>query len=528
VPAPSTAPPTPARAARPAAGRRPAGALAALLLPLAALALSCGGDSPPAGLPAKLPFAYSRPDVGTPLTDAEVGAFTARVTGFWKQIDYFTWILETCHGTDASTGLPDYLIWWDDVEAVKAGDTVTFRNASRFGGSHNNAEPTALLLAQALAGYLATGDAAMGQVAEQFAKSMTALMRGFVHDADDPLLYLTTRNIITRNHELVLPSGKKKAVDYSDWFFEYEGWNANRYHYPDNPTWGDVWVTTMRSKDDVHAMYRAAAWLPYLAEGAPDESVRAAAAEALQFMRGFARDIVDNGYRIRTKDAAGQPYVPAEDLASFVAYLDLFPDAECDARLATALLATGEPLGIDCGSGQGSGYDQVAASIHYYNYGIIDGFHMAATLLALTTRHPDEAEALLHGLATRIERYRDPASKEPGQTDESWERDVSLLLLEAAAVGLPLTSDEARQVQRFLVQTVAADETFPNWDLWSPSVPDGAYDFRSGFRPATTPATLRASDLAFLLEYCWSPFRNPAGVRFVDCDVVTDPSRWGT
>ena len=33
-------------------------------------------------------------------------------------------------------------------------------------------------------------------------------------------------------------------------------------------------------------------------------------------------------------------------------------------------------------------------------------------------------------------------------------------------------------------------------------------------------------DMALLFEYCWSPFRNPAGVEFVDCDILSDPSQW--
>jgi hypothetical protein len=36
----------------------------------------------------------------------------------------------------------------------------------------------------------------------------------------------------------------------------------------------------------------------------------------------------------------------------------------------------------------------------------------------------------------------------------------------------------------------------------------------------------RIEDMAMVLEYCWSPLRNPAGVPFVDCDLVADPSRW--
>jgi hypothetical protein len=36
-----------------------------------------------------------------------------------------------------------------------------------------------------------------------------------------------------------------------------------------------------------------------------------------------------------------------------------------------------------------------------------------------------------------------------------------------------------------------------------------------------------AEDLSWVVAYCSSPFRNPNGARFVDCDIVRDPSRWG-
>ena len=481
----------------------------------------------PGGLPLAPPFELVREDVGEPLTAEEIAHFTSRTTGFLKQVDYFVWVNETCHGMDASTGYPDYLIWWHDVDAVKEGDTVTFRNNSAYGGSHNNAEPTSMVLAFAIGGYLLTGDEDMGLIVEQFAKSFTATMKGFVWDENDPEQYIMSRNIVTHNHEFVLPSGKKKAVDYTDWYSTYEGWNAHRFHYPNNPTWGDIYVTTMRSKDDVPLMYRAAAWFPYVVELAPDESVREAAAEALEYMQGFARDVVDSGYMIRSKDDEGNAYVPKEDLASLIGYTSLIPDAECDARLGCALMGYSDPLDNECGDGQGSEYDSIAGAFNYFNYSIVDHFHLSALQLALTQGHEDVAHSLLQGVITRLERYQDPDSDEPGKDDPDWQKDIALLLIEAAALGMPLTSTEARLVHKYHLQAVERYETFPNWDLWDDSVPDGVYDFRQGFHPKHGPDAIRIEEMGFILEYCWSPFRNKSGVQFVDCDVVADPAQWG-
>ena len=484
----------------------------------------------PGGLPLALPFAFERPAEGEPIPEAEVQAFTRALTGLWRQIGWYDWVYETTHGVDASTGRLDYLIWWHDVEAEKTGDTVTFRNNKEDGGSHNNAVPTMLALTSAIGGYLSGRTPEASRLVLQLTRSIHAVTLGFVYDEHDPIDFLMARNIVAQNHAFTLQSGKKKAVDYTEWYFGYEGWNADRFRYELNPTWGDIWVTNKRSKDDLPYFYRVGAWLPYVAELAPDPEVRQVAAEALDLLTRFAKDIVDSGYQIRTKDANGVPgFVDDQDLDSFVQYVSVFPDAECDPRLGAALLGYGEPLGVACGPGQGSPYDTIAGTGNYFNYDIIVHFHLAAIALALVKGQPQVAHDLLGGLATRIDRYRDPASKEPGQKDLSWGKDVVTWLVMGASVGLPLTADEARQVMDHYARTVDDFRTFPRWDLWAASVPDGTYNFRDGgMYPEHRPELVDVEFLAMILETCWSPFRNPAGARFVDCDVVNDPARWGS
>ena len=173
----------------------------------------------PGGLPLALPFSFERPDVGEPLTDEEIAHFTKRITGLLKQIDYYTWVYEVSHGTDASTGMPAYLIWWHDVEAHKAGDLVTFVNNKEDGGSHNNAVPSMLALAQVIGGYLSAPAPDSARLLEELTRSIHAVTLGFVYDEDDPIDFLMSRNLITQNHAFTLPSGKEKAVDYTEWFF---------------------------------------------------------------------------------------------------------------------------------------------------------------------------------------------------------------------------------------------------------------------------------------------------------------------
>jgi formylglycine-generating enzyme required for sulfatase activity len=100
-------------------------------------------------------------------------------------------------------------------------------------------------------------------------------------------------------------------------------------------------------------------------------------------------------------------------------------------------------------------------------------------------------------------------------------------LMRSAAVGVPLTASEVRRIHAFHLQTLQEYADFPNWDLWDPSVPDGVYSFRYDFHPRQRPSALRDEDLATLVEYCWSPFTNPAGAMLVDCDIIRDPTRWG-
>ena len=63
----------------------------------------------PGGLPLALPFSLTRETNGAPLTEEEIALFTKRITGLLKQMGYYTWVYETTHGVDASTGLPDWV-----------------------------------------------------------------------------------------------------------------------------------------------------------------------------------------------------------------------------------------------------------------------------------------------------------------------------------------------------------------------------------------------------------------------------------
>ena len=487
-----------------------------------------------AGLPSELPFAYSRPDVGDSLSAAEVSEFTRRLTGYWKKVEFFPWVLRTSHGVHESTGKPDYMVWWEGVAAYREGDAVRFYHVDPDGGGHNIMIPTPRVLASAIAGHLMTGDPAMARVAEQYCKGITATMLGMVHDADDPVDFLMARNIAAFNHGYLTDEGKQKEVDYSGWYHAYEHWNTWRFEYADNPTWGSVWVTNMRSKDDVPHLYMVVPHLMYAAEQAEDDNMRAACAETLSYLRKFTGDIVEQGYTIRTKDPQGQIYTPgysgdpeldeaAGDLASFVMWEELIPKAECNAKRTSALIGRGDGQGLDCGEATRNDYETMAVQIHYYNHDIIRFFHAAHIANALANRDDEAALALLRGMAERIDGYLENPDSEilPAR----WDSDVALLALRVAAFGLPLTSQEARLIHQSWGRAVDEYKDWENYDLWAEHIPQGQVAFRP-YNRSEEDHWASIEDMALVMEYCWSPFRNPAGVEWVDCELVRDPSRW--
>ena len=485
----------------------------------------------PDGLPRTLAFEFTREAAGEPLTPEEVTAFTRRVTGVWKQVDWFRWILRTSMGVDASVHAEDYLAWHNDILAVKAGDTVTFQEK---GQEHNMWIPSSTVLAQAIGGYLLTGEWTHAKAAEQYCKGLSAVVKGFRWGEDDPAPYLMARAVFPMDQTFTMDAdhwqddGRAKAVEFHEAYHDDDGWNAQAFAWPENPVWGSMWVTNMRSKDDVRSIARSTVFLHYIVEDAADAWVRDACAETLEIMRGFSRDIVDHGYYIRTKGPDGVAYsFDHQDLGNYIQYAEVDEGNECPARLATDLIAYGEPLTNDCGSGYGSLFDQLAPATNYYNYPIVWDYHMAALGEALVHRYDDVARNLLEGLAERVDVYLAPDTEEPGITNGSWVRDMALLLVQGAAVGLPLTADEARRVHA--AWDIAVDEfaVWPRWDLWDESVPDGEYWGGGGFRPHAPADGTEVQHFALFLETCASPFLNPAGAAFIDCEVVRDPSQWG-
>ena len=491
---------------------------------------ACSSDSEPEKAPSKggpmyesLPFEFTRAPVGTEPSAAEVTAFTKKITGFWKQVDYFRWCSWHSHGLDASydPNMPDYKLWWQDTKAVKEGDKIIFRHT---GGADNIMIRTPKVLTQAITGYVVSGDPIMRELVIQYAKGIVALFQGMVWSSEQlPTESITARAIFTHNHSYTTNDGRKIEVDYDPVKVEKYDWNAHTVPNDDNPYFGKIWVRNMRSKDDVPHMFRVVPLLMRLAQDTEDEEVRMAAQNAVDHMTAFGRDIVDHEYHIRTNEV-GNAYIPTEDLASFVTFEVLLPNAECNAKLASALLGYGGPKGNDCGMGVNLAYEDIAGDVHYFNLAIIRYFHLAAITNALAFKEKSVAKKLLEGLVERVDAMVSD-QKGPAENQE-WNPDMASYLLAAGASGLPLTAREARIVQEQYAASVDHYEGWAYWDLWDESVPDGEYDYLPP-REGQDGMFVRPEEMAFLMEYCGSAWKNPSSVDLVDCSVVLDPSRWG-
>jgi len=497
---------------------------------------------PPEGLPESLPFAFTRPDDGTPLTGDEVAAFTRKMLGFLRQIHYFDYVLYTTHGVDASTGKRDWQFWYSE-QFRKAGDLVTFYHPpAPDGGGHNLHIPMSHVLGDVVAAALVNGDPSATLAATQLCKGMTASMLGMVHDANDPLPHLMSRNVVPGwNQEFDTHDGKRKAVDTSGWWSPYTRWNTDRFQVTDNPYWGAVWVTNLRSKDDVPHIFQVVPVLRYAAASAKDPAMQTACAESLSMLTAFAKDIVDSDYRIRTKDENGDVYIPGYtgdlavdgkqgDIASFTYWRDLIPNGECNARRGAELVGYHHPIVEDCGRGEPNDYDAIAFTSNSYNKKIIRYFHLAHLANALVNRDDAAAALLLDGLDERVAQDTALPEADMGYTPAVYRRELALYLAQLHAYGYPLTSTQARSVQQHFAR--AADElaAWPTWDPWAASVPDGDL---GPYRPPSCKGSgtdetcwIGVEDLAHLFEACWSPLVNPAGARWVDCDIVRDPSKW--
>ena len=481
--------------------------------------------------PDELPFTFTRAAAGDPLTPAEITAFTEAITSFWVDNQYFPRYRWISHGMveDNGQGWPAFKLYFQVNSGTKTDDVVEIRHT---GNSDNLMIRTGKIFNSFASLYLASGDELAAYMIKQYCQGVAALIQGFVWSEDDPEQYIMPRTIFVTNHTYT-EEGREAYVNYEPAKkYEYD-WNGWTIPNPTNPSFGDIWVRTMRSKDDVPHIYRMLPLLYRLEEEAPDEDVREAVDLALHYLKTWVGDIVDTGYFIRSKEEDGNTFIPmnkdypfiVNDLASFTIFDPVAPNAECNPELASALIAYGEPLGVDCGNGGSYIYDYIATSQHYFNAAIIRYFHIDAVLLALMYEENDAAYELLEGLAERVDTVFD---NEEGQTQHtSYDADTASFMLTAATAGLPLTNEEARHIVEEYTTSIEHFNEWAYWDLWDESVPNGSVQIKPSNTMSPEKTVVRETEMAYLIDYCYSPFRNTAGADLVDCNVILNPDLWG-
>jgi hypothetical protein len=480
-----------------------------------------------------LPFQITREAKGAPLSQQEIADFTQTMADFYNKIDFFGWASRHSFGLadDNSWGQPGYKIWWTDAVAIKSGDTVTF---TLLRPPDNTTAKFTRVLPNAIASYLATADPVAKKLAHDYIHGLSATMDGNIWGHEDPpITTIMARTIFHRNHSYQMEGGRKVVIDYNAVKQEDFARRHDTLHNPDNPTWGDIWVRSKRSKDDLPYTYRMVVSLIRLIRATDDPLLKKDALYLYRRLRGVTQDIVEHGYAIRTKDKNGVPFIPllddgvsVDDFACFTAWDSLWPQAECNTKLATALIAGGQSLGNDCEDGDGGGYEAGAIFAHYWSSNMIWGFHLAAVALSLAYQQEATAYDLLIGYGQRMEKMMvDPRADQYLE----WYPDLAQLLILGAAYGLPLNAEEARLVVEECVAAANHYAAFDKWDLWDPSVPDGTHDYipsrHQHDQGQIVRAFVRPPELVNLFEYCASPYKNENSQKFIDCEMFFNSFR---
>ncbi len=468
--------------------------------------------TPDAGAPRGLPFEYARADQGDPVSSAELTAATERWLALLEATRYFAAVSERVHGWPESDpeGRFWYASWWDGVVIRKEGGEVTFDHVET--GSDNNGGRMAPLLEGACWAFSTWGGSGTERLVRKMARAYTSWILAMERTADEVERPLLTRAAYPPSTDAE-EEGRRYRIDYSKNHPGLDNPATEYVHLPDNPTWGELWVKNKRSKDDIGRMVRSIAHLEQCRDLFENGDTRADLDDLRGRYAAWARRVEDDGWRIATWNKARELWLPPDDLARFVTALD----TECDATLLTRLLGRGDPGDIDCGTGI-NGLEEVFVAANHQEAGLFNSYHQAAILLALTTGHPDVAEAHLPALGERITTTLDRLDAGDPPNFFSAEG-LAELMIDAANVGLPLTSREVRWLHERIDESLAfhgRPEASAMFRLFDPATPDGQY----GFDPFGPGIEFRS--IGALLGTCFSRWRNPATRPVLDCDLVRD------
>ena len=460
--------------------------------------------------PSALPVTFQRPDVGVPLTPAELAAATDELIALLKDTRYFDFVDERVHGwpeTDPAKGYW-YGHFWTSIAVTKASGVVTYKHANV--GADNVGIHTAPYLEGACYGYLMWGDGKVGHLTQRMARAYTGWIKAMVRTAGDTNPTLLARSFY-RPNVTSTEGGRNLHIDYSASYPGIDASPSEYVHVPTNPTFGDIYIKNKRSKDDIGHILRSMA---QIASCGPrlDAAGQVDLAEMKTLYESWAKRVNDQAFAIETLDKAGHLWAPPDQLAHY----SLIGNAECLGALAIRLKGTAAPGDVACGTGLPATESIAWNFLKNDARQISRTNHAAALAIAYQKSQLTVALELMKGLSQRIDLDMNvvESSSPPAGFDIP---DVASELAYANNVGVPLTSREVRWLHGRLHTAhtnLLAPALAPTFRLFDPATPDGAYSYDP------PQFGLNYADLGMLVGACASTYRNPAGRALLDCNKL--------
>jgi hypothetical protein len=456
-----------------------------------------------------LPFDYARPDVGTPETDAELATATDHYLQLLDRVDWLDYVEDRVHGwPESATEHPFYATWWSGAGIELRAGHVTFAHVDV--GAENNGLRTPQLMEGACYAWLLFHDDQDQHLVRRLVRGLSSWRQAMQRNTIDPELGLDARAAYPVS---VHDADRDVDIDYDPNRPGVDGGASYFIHLPGNPSWGDLYVQAQRSKDDMGHVMRGLAAIDacdgMLTEpGAQDDIV-----EMRRLYQEWAQRVERDGFHIATFDRDLNVVVPTSDLATY-----FVPRIECHAQIAIRLLSRDDPFGAHCDTPTGISGDPTAG-VSSSSMQIVRSHHEAAAALALVTGQDALARTMLEGLAARIEMLMD-AFDSGAMPDNAHPSDIVQLVLEAANLGVPLTSREVRWLHAQLEIAFAGyDTSGAEWHVFEPGTADGDYPIEPN-GPG-----IDIKDLGLLLGACAAPYRNPHGQPLLDCAAVAAHGR---
>lgn len=466
-----------------------------------------GGATTKGPPPSSLPVTFTRPDVGTPLTQAELDAATDQLVALLVDTRYFDVIDERVHGWPQTQPGYWYGTWWSGVTVTKQAGQVTYQHGA--GGADNNGLRTAPYLEGACYAHLLWGKPLTAQLVRKMARGYSSWALTMKRSAGDTAPTLLAR---AQYPASVASSegGRSLFIDYS---LDRPGTDngATEYvHLATNPTFGDVWIKNKRSKDDMGQVFRSIAQIQ-ACQPRLDAAGQADLAQTMSLYASWSKQVESEGWSIATLDKDANLYTPP--VSETLAHYTLVDNVECPGALMMRLLGHGDSGTLACASGISNTEKLLGSQMKNGVKQILRTHHEAAVNMALLTNQTAPALALLQGLAERVDSDLALASAASPPANVNPD-DIVSLLLHAANTGVPLTSKEVRWLQGRLDAAYTSYRAAGNaatYRVFDAATSDGAYPFDpSG-------SGMSFSDIGLVLGSCASPYRNPTGRPIVNC-----------